>query len=263
MNTTLKILTYELRDVLRGKWIVVYALLFLLITDTLFRFGGDAQHVLISLMNVVLTVIPLFSIIFGSLYLYNSREFIELLLSQPINRKQLFIGMYTGIALPLVLGFVAGILIPFIYSGQKSENDLWAVFILLASGTALTLIFLAVSFLISVVNEDRIKGLGMAILLWLFFTVIYDGLVLALIYIFGDYPLERFVLFLSFLNPVDLGRVLLLMEFDVSALMGYTGAVFQNFFGSSTGTIIAAVSLIMWITLPLYFALRRFEKKDL
>ena len=263
MNITLKIIKYELQDVLRGRWILFYALLFLVITDTLFRFGGDTSRVLISLMNVVLIVIPLVSIIFGSLYLYNSREFIELFLCQPLDRKHLYVGMYAGVAIPLVSGFAAGILIPVFYAGQNNPENWQAIFILLLSGTGLTLIFLALSFFISVSHQDRIRGLGMSVLLWLFFTVIYDGLLLVLIYIFADYPLDKAVLVFSFLNPVDLARILLLMEFDISALMGYTGAVFQNFFGGPQGIVVSIFSMLVWICIPLYFGLRRFIKKDL
>lgn len=263
MNITLKIIKYELQDVLRGKWVVFYAMLFLVITDTLFRFGGETSRVLVSLMNVVLIVIPLVSIIFGSLYLYNAREFIELLLCQPLDRKHLYLGMFTGVAIPLVAAFAGGILIPVLYNGVTGPGDWPAIVILVFSGIGLTLIFLALSFYISVSNQDRIKGLGISIILWLFFTVIYDGLLLILIYTFADYPLDRMVLVLSFLNPVDLARVLLLMEFDISALMGYTGAVFQNFFSGSRGIIVSVISMIVWLVIPLYLGLKRFVKKDL
>ena len=263
MNITLKIIKYELQDVLRGKWVIFYALLFLIITDTLFRFGGDTPRVMVSLMNVVLIVIPLVSIIFGSLYLYNAREFIELLLCQPLNRKHLYLGMFTGVAIPLISAFAGGILVPVLYTGVTAGEDWRAIVILLFSGTGLTLIFLALSFYISVSNQDRIKGLGISIILWLFFTVIYDGLLLIMIYVFADYPLDRMVLIFSFLNPVDLARVMLLMEFDISALMGYTGAVFQNFFSGSLGILVSVISMFVWLVIPLYLGLKRFVKKDL
>ena len=51
----------------------------------------------------------------------------------------------------------------------------------------------------------------------------------------SDYPLELPLLGLTLLNPVDLGRVLLLLQFDNAALLGYTGAVFERFFGSALG----------------------------
>ena len=262
MTITQKIIKYELQDVLRGRWIIFYSLLFLVITDTLFRFGGDTSRVLISLMNVVLIVIPLVSILFGSLYIYNSREFIELFLCQPIDRKHMYFGMYVGVTIPLSFGFVAGVLIPVIYNIPGRPQDWSAVIILLLSGVGLTLIFLALSFLISVRHEDRIRGLGMSVILWLFFTIIYDGLMLVLIYLFADYPLDKAVLVFSLLNPIDLARVLLLMELDISALMGYTGAVFQNFFGGLQGMVVLMISMFIWIILPFYFGLRHFSRKD-
>jgi len=262
MNTMAKIIKYELQDVLRSKWVIGYALLFLLITDCLLRFGGDTSRVIISLMNVNLTVIPLVSIMFGSLYLYSSREFIELLLSQPINRVHLYFGMYAGIAIPLSAGISIGILIPFFYFGFLTVATLKSLIILVGTGAGLTLIFLAISFLITILNDEKIKGLGILILIWFFFTVIYDGLLLSVVFILSEYPLDKAVLVLSILNPIDLGRVLMILEFDVSALMGYTGAVFQNFFGSSTGVWISLLSMTMWVVMPLFIGLRRFVLKD-
>jgi len=262
MNTAVKIIKYELQDVLRSKWVIGYAILFLLITDFLLRFDGDTSRVILSLMNVNLTVIPLVSIMFGSLYLYTSREFIELLLSQPINRIHLYFGMYAGIAIPLSISIGMGILIPFFYFGSLSVAALKSLFILVGTGISLTLIFLAVSFLITILNDERVKGLGISILIWLFFTIIYDGLVLIIVYVFGEYPLEKAVLSLSILNPIDLGRVLMMLEFDVSALMGYTGAVFQKFFGTVIGVWISLSSMALWTVAPLFLGLRRFKIKD-
>jgi Cu-processing system permease protein len=64
------------------------------------------------------------------------------------------------------------------------------------------------------------------------------------------------------LNPIDLGRVLLLLQFDIAALMGYTGAVFQRFFGTWLGLTVAFGALALWTTLPFFLGLRRFRLKD-
>lgn len=262
MNTILKIGKHELYDVLRGKWVIAYTLFFWIITDSLFRFGGDSGRVILSLTNLVLIVIPLVSMMFGSLYLYNSREFIELLLSQPIDRRYLFMGMYGGIAIPVGLGFVIGTGLPFLYFGGRAVGDLFTLFLLLTAGFLLTLSFLALSFFIAVRIEDRLKGFGLTFLLWLFFTVIYDGVVLIFVHAFGDYPLERVMIVLSMLNPLDLVRIALLMEMDAAVMMGYTGAVFQKFFGSLAGMLIALGSMLVWIILPFYLGLKSFVKKD-
>lgn len=60
--------------------------------------------------------------------------------------------------------------------------------------------------------------------------VINSHEVLSVIQLLTDYPLEKATLTLVLLNPVDLGRILMLMQLDISALMGYTGAFFQQFF---------------------------------
>jgi Cu-processing system permease protein len=93
-------------------------------------------------------------------------------------------------------------------------------------------------------------------------AVLYDGLVLVLAMLLADYPIERTMLGLTLGNPVDLARVLLLLRFDVSALMGYTGAVFQQFFGGALGIAIASTALALWVTLPVALGLRAFRKRD-
>jgi Cu-processing system permease protein len=84
-----------------------------------------------------------------------------------------------------------------------------------------------------------------------------------IIYTFMDYPLEKVTLALVSLNPVDLARILMLLQLDISALMGYTGAFYKDFFGSSMGLIFSSVILMLWIVLPVWGALRIFKRKDL
>ena len=79
---------------------------------------------------------------------------------------------------------------------------------------------------------------------------------------FADYPLEQPMIALMLLNPVDLARVLLLLTFDISALMGYTGAVFEQFFGSLLGVGISTAALTLWVGVPLWLGWRFFKKKD-
>ena len=111
-------------------------------------------------------------------------------------------------------------------------------------------------------TEDRLKGLGIAVGLWLFLAVLYDGLVLLLISIMADHPLERPLLALMLANPMDLARVGLLLQFDVAALLGYTGALMQKFFGRSMGVAVTSVAMASWILLPLLAGMRAFQKKD-
>ena len=260
--TAAKVLRYELQDLRRSRWLAGYVLLLLVLTDALLRFGGGGPRAVLSLMNVVLVFVPLVSIVFGTMYLYGARDFIELLLAQPVGRGSLFAGLYAGLAAPLALGFLLGVGLPFLWGGQGEGSLAGPLAMLLAAGVLLTLVFTALAVLASLLFEDRARGLGAAILVWLAATVLYDAVIVLVATAFSDYPLEPPLIGLILLNPVDLARVLLLLQFDIAALMGYTGAVFERFFGTLLGLGVAAGALALWCAGPLLLAQRKFRGKD-
>ncbi len=262
----MKLLTHivqnEWKTLIRGKWVIGYGLIFLLLTDTLLRFGGGGPEVLLSLSNVMLLFIPLVGMIYGILYIYQSREFVELLLTQPINRKTLYWGLYCGISTPLMAAFILGASLPLGWHGILMIDPSASIMVL-ALGGVLTLIFVALGFVLGLAfYDDRIKGFGFTIVIWLFMAILYDGLILMAIFMFGDYPLERFVIGATMLNPIDLARIMVMLEFDISALMGYTGAVFRRFFGTAAGLFTASGMLAVWLAVPTWIGLRVFKKKD-
>ncbi len=146
MKLVRKILKYEIHNTIRSKWVLLYSIFFFAVGYSLFSFSGDVNKAYISLMNIIIIVIPLVSLIFGSIYFYNSREFIEMMLSQPIDRKSLFTGIYLGTSLPLSAGFVIGISLPFILFGKLSQQ-IEGIAVLLIVGAALTFIFNEVQYL--------------------------------------------------------------------------------------------------------------------
>lgn len=260
---TLKILQYQWKDLLRGKWVVGYGLIFLLLTDALIRFGGSGPKALLSLTNVMLLFVPLVSLVYGVLFLYQSREFVELLLAQPLDRKSLFWGLYGGVSVPLMAAYVIGAALPLFWQGLAFTDQLGSGILVLGLGAVLTLIFIGLGFALGLrYYDDRIKGLGFALVIWLFLAILYDGLVLTFIYMLGDYPLDKPTLVLTMLNPVDLARIIILLKFDISALMGYTGAVFSRFFGSAMGMSVAGLFVLLWTGVPVWLSLRLFHKKD-
>src|SRR3989304_1034258 len=98
-------------------------------------------------------------------------------------------------------------------------------------------------------------------MIWVLLAVIYDGLILLVVYFFEDYPLEKVMIGLSITNPIDLARIIFLIKFNISALMGYTGAVFQNFFGSMLGIFISIFFLLIWIVVPIFLSTKSFRKR--
>ncbi|MGH1365774.1 MAG: nitrous-oxide metabolic protein NosY [Calditrichia bacterium] len=261
MTTLTKLLPYELQNVARNRWVILYGLFFWGITEVLFRLGDDSK-VLLSLLNLIITIIPLMSITFGVIYLYGAREYIEMMLAQPIHRKTLFVGLYTGLTGPLVIGFFIGVLIPFLTHYTYSAQNISVLTLLILCGMMLTAIFVAISFLIALRFDDRLRGFGITLIVWLTLVILYDAMVLFITILMSNYPLENALIVLTALNPVDLARVLLLMEMDIAALMGYTGAIFHRFFGSIVGIGVSSALLILWFYIPYRLALKKFLAKD-
>ena len=257
-----KIFRYSFYDLIRSRWSISYFLFYLITTIVLFSFSNDVSMVVISLLNIIIVLVPLVAIVFGIIYFYNSKEFTELLLAQPIKRSRIFVGQFLGIATSLSLAMLLGIGLPFIFYGIFISSEISNFIVILLTGTCLNFIFVALAFIIALKNNNKIKGFGFATLLWLFLAVIYDGIFLLLLILFNAYPLERLALGLTLLNPIDLSRILIILKLDVSALMGYTGAVFNSFFGNIGGIFLAALSLIIWITIPLFFIVKISNKRD-
>ena len=253
-----KIIKYVIVDILRNKIVMAYTVLLLAISLGMFNLEDTTDKGLLALMNIVLIIVPLICIIFSTIYVYNSAEFIELLVSQPLQRKHIWVSLFGGIAIALTLAFFIGVGIPVLIYSFTPVGVL-----LVGVGLLITVIFVSIALLAAVYTRDKAKGIGIAVLLWLYFSLIFDGLVLFILFQFQDYPLEKIMVVMSNLNPVDLCRILILLQLDVSALMGYTGAVFKDFFGTQSGMIISLLALLLWIWLPLWASQRRFKRKDL
>ena len=253
-----KIIKYVIVDILRNKIVLFYTLLSLIISFSIFNLESNTSKGLLSLLNIVLLLVPLICIIFSTIYIYNSAEFIELLVSQPLQRKTIWLSLFIGLSVSLSVAFLIGIGIPIIIYQPNSTG-----FMMLLMGFLLSIIFTGIAMLASAVTRDKAKGIGFSVLLWLYFSLIYDAIVLFILFQFQDYPLEKPMILFSFLNPIDLGRIQILLKMDIAALMGYTGAVFKDFFGTTSGITVTTIALFLWIVVPVWISTRKFGKRDL
>jgi Cu-processing system permease protein len=253
----LKIIKYVVYDILRNRILIGYTVLLLAISLSLFNMEDDSTKGTLSLTNIILIIVPLVSIIFSTIHFYNSYEFIELMMAQPVNRRTILLSEYFGVSISLLAAFFVGTGIPvLLYDGSGTG------FIVFLSGMMLTQVFVSLAFWASVITRDKAKGIGLSLMLWFYFSLIYDGIILFFLFSFNDYPLEKPILALTCLNPVDLGRILILLKLDISALMGFTGALYKQFFGSRMGLVFSLLVMSAWIVIPLFFAVRIFSKKN-
>lgn len=253
-----KIARFILFDILKNKIVIFYTLLLFIISWSVLGLDANYTKSTLSLLNIVLLIVPLVSIIFSTIYVYNSSQFIELLLSQPIARSKVWFNLFLGLSTALVLAFLIGCGIPILL-----YSSLEVGFSLLVIGVMLSIVFTSFAMLAAISARDRAKGIGISIFIWMFFAIIYDGLLLVLMFQLADYPIEGLMAALTAINPIGLSRTFVLLQLNVAAMLGYSGAVFKQIFGTGGGLGISLVVLCLWAILPFMASLIKFSKKDL
>lgn len=255
MNRIIKIIFL---DILKNKIVVAYTLILALLSWSSFALEDNSSKGILTILNVILFTVPLVSVLFSTIYLYNSSEFIELLLSQPIQRRKIWLSLFYGLSLAIVLAFLVGAGIPLLINAPDGVG-----LMMLVVGCLISLVFVALAFLSSILTRDKAKGIGIAIMTWLYFALLFDGMVLFLLFQFSDYPIENAMVGVTALSPIDLARIQILLHLDVSAMMGYTGAIFKDFFGTTAGLIVSFLLLCLWVIIPFFISLRKFNRNDL
>lgn len=256
------VLAFCLRDLLRSRFVLAYFLFHLAAGYGIMLYAPASSAGFGALLNLVLFLAPLCASVFGTLYFYQARGFQELMLAQPVGRNALLAGQGLALAFALCAAFALGLGIPTLWLGFTGSRDLAFLAVFLAGGVLLHLAFLAIAFLIALSVEDRLRGFSASLAVWLFLVFLYDGALLLLITWLADYPLDKFAIAAVLLNPVDLERILVLMQLDASVLLGYTGASFRRFFGTGTGLAVSFAALCFWVAAPSALFFRRLARKD-
>ncbi|QQG35004.1 MAG: ABC transporter permease subunit [Deltaproteobacteria bacterium] len=251
------IIFYELKEMIRNKWWLGYGLSFFILSSLIFHTGvTESLRASASLLNLVLLLVPLFSLVFGSISFVENMPFQEVLLAIPTSRFSIFFGKWLGLSIGLSLSFVLGM----------GVSSLWYsvnVVFLMGLGVVLTFIFVSISFLLSNFLKKKELIFGIVLLIWLLFFLVYDVAIMAIVSLLSDYPLEKLIVLLVFFNPIDVVRTMVTIQEDLSAMMGYSGALFYKYFGSGMGVSLCGGILILWILFPLILGYWKYKRKDL
>lgn len=253
-----RIMKFIMLDIVRNKIVLGYTLLLAILSWSAFLLQDNNTKGILTLLSIVLLTVPLVSIVFSTIYLYNSAEFIEVLVSQPVHRRVIWISLFSGLCLAMLFAFMVGAGVPVLIYAPADTGGM-----IVLAGCLVSMVFVALSCLGTVITRDKAKGIGIAILLWLFLAVLYDGLVLFVLFQLSDYPIEKAMVVTTALNPIDLARILIILKLDVSAMFGYTGAIFRDYFGATRGKGVAFAVLAIWVAIPFWISIKKFGRKDL
>ena len=139
-----KIAKYTILDIVKSKVLIAYTLLLAIICLSIFMADADVTKGLVSVTTVVMIIVPLVSIVYATTYYFNAYEFTELLVSQPISRKDILMGKFIGISISILGAFAVGGCIPVAIFAFSSTG-----LTMMLSGALLTLCFISLAFLAS------------------------------------------------------------------------------------------------------------------
>lgn len=263
----------EIRDALRNRWFMLFALAFavLALAFSLLGQANGSQLRLSSysrsaagLINLVLLFVPLIGLSLGASGLANDRETgaLNYLLAQPVNASEVLLGKYLGMASALLsalaLGFGLAGSAMFI-QGQSSDGIGYLLTVALAA--LLALISLSIGFLLSVVIHKSSMALTTSLFVWLILVFIGDlGLM-------GTSIISRMsiqvLFYLASINPLQMFKMASILNIQAQLeVLGPVGLYATETYGTWLLPVLL-LGLLLWAILPLALALWFFNQQAL
>jgi len=258
----------------RNRWVVSFAVLFAGLGLAIAYFGmitsgytgfQDFIRTSASLVNLGGFLLPLFALLLGVFSFLTHREYLEILATQPVARSRILVGRYLGLLLSVLAAAVLGFGLPGVVIALTiGVEGAGAYLLVVAYSCLLAAVFAGVSVLVALLAGRRPVALAAAIAIWIFYELVYGLLMLATT-LYLPASIVKTVLLAGLAgNPIDVVRVLSLLQVGGPELYGPAGATLIKLTGSvATTTAIGLAAVAAWIVVPLLVAVWVFKKQDL
>jgi len=266
------LVTKEIIDSLRNRWFYAFLAIFLVLSFSIIFlgiFGNNSigfesfNRTTASLLNLILFLIPVITLLLGGTSISSERELgtMNLVLSKPINATELIIGKYLGIAIVLIasiaIGFgLMGMIIAFTVSAVEAE----AYLLFVALSALLALSFLSISMLISVLAQKRITAIIISIVVWFFFILVYDIIVMTAANLFSSEAMPTFLLASILLNPAGTVRILATVSLGGQTIFGPSLIELTRMVTTVSSEAIMILGICAWIVVPLLLSIFFFKR---
>ncbi len=261
----------ELRDALRNRWFLLYAVAFAALSLALgwFSVSGAGSYgvagfgrTTAGLINLILLIVPLMGLTLGAMSLAGEREkgTLVYLLAQPIGGAELLLGKFIGLALALtaalVIGFgLTGLMM--VVAGGGGDFMIFATLLVLA--VLLAVASLSVGFLISAATRRAATAVGLALFLWLVLVYFGDlGLMGTALVVQMDVGQ---LLTLALINPLQVFKIAAVLNLrDNLEVLGPAGIYAFRTYGGALWPLLVGL-LLAWAIVPLLLSLRVFRAR--
>lgn len=191
----------EFMDNLRSKWIVGITVVFVVLSLAISYFGAaqsgggtgfrDPRDTAAGVVGLASIIVPIISLMLGYGTIVNEREqgSLALLLSMPITRLETVLGKFLGLGAVIATSIVAGMGLGGLIIVGAAGGDGGAEYAAIIGGTVLSgLAFLSFGMLISTVSRTRGMALGLSVVAWFFFVIIFDVILIGVLFATGNGP---------------------------------------------------------------------------
>ena len=214
----------DLKESIRAKWFLVYALVFGGLIALFFIAGVTQSQVmgfsglsrlLLMYIQVTIVILPIFILITTVRSISGDRDnhILEYMLSFPISLKQYYWGKIIGRFITVFSPVFLAMLIAVIYGVIKGASIPWDIF-LLYTGLLLSLCssFLGIAFFVSSVVKSSEVALGLAFFIWIFLLSFLDIALISLM--MQNRFNEGMIIAIAMANPMEVFRVAAISLFD-------------------------------------------------
>jgi Cu-processing system permease protein len=261
----------ELRDALRNRWFLLYAVAFTGLSVALawFSVSGAGSfgvagfgRTTAGLINLILLIVPLMGLTLGALSLAGEREkgTLVYLLAQPISGAELLLGKFVGLALALTAALVIGFgLTGVLMALSTGGGDFMVYLTLLGLSVLLAVASLSLGFLISAAVRRAATAVGVALFLWLVLVYFGDlGLMSTAVVVQMD---VQQMLALALANPLQVFKIAAVLDLrDNLEVLGPAGIYAFRTYGAVLWPLLVGL-LLVWVIAPFLLATVVFKKR--
>lgn len=259
----------EVRDALRNRWFILYAIALAALSLGLSsialagtgRFGvAGFGRTAASLINLVLLIVPLMSLTLGAATISGERErgSLEAILAQPIGRTEVLLGKFLGLAAALLAALAAGYgTTGAVLALKGNASDASQFFAIFGLSVLLAWAMLAFGIAISSFARRTTAALGLAIFAWLGFVCLGDLGLMGGALTFKLTTSE--LLAASLANPLTVFKLAAVGQIQHSLdVLGPAGLYATQTYGRALPVILVGI-LLGWTIVPLLVGLLAFS----
>ena len=269
MNKGKMFILSEMKKMARTKSLLIFGILLtvLLLAITMVQLfampvTSSFTRFSASFLNVLLFLLPLFTLTMGALSMASDIEsrWFSLLKTYPIRMRTYtwgkFVALVGSFTVMLLIGYGLVLVVSSLNVGSTLDYALLSLSIVTIG------VFSSISIVVGSLSNNRIQSLSLALGVWAFFLLIYDYLIMAAGSLLSGTLLKTVIIIMTFINPVEWIRTGYIIYSGNATVLGPVYYDFASFFQSSWGVGTYILVTALWVSAPMVLSNVILKRKE-